>query len=201
MKQLSKLTSYLFHPIFIPLIGTLIYFFVSPKYLPDEIRAGMLFSILILTVAIPIITYLLLKSMGLVSDIFISNVNQRKVPIGVNLILIYIVLNQIIPVSYTLELYYFFVGLLGAYLASLILAFFKTKISLHILGLSNILMFLIGLSIHFEVNMTLIIGTFVLILGSVASARLYLKAHNTTELLIAFFIGATLQLVTFTYWL
>jgi len=62
--------------------------------------------------------------------------------------------------------------------------------------MGSLLMFLIGLSLHFEVNITLAISIFTLLTGIVATSRLYLKAHSKIELLIGFLVGFCSQLVT-----
>lgn len=62
-------------------------------------------------------------------------------------------------------------------------------------------MFLIGLSIHFEKNITLAISLLTLCAGIIATSRLYLKAHSKPELIIGFIVGLLSQLMLFRYWL
>ena len=45
-------------------------------------------------------------------------------------------------------------------------------------GMGLVFMFLVGLSIHFEKNITLALSLFILALASVATFLLYLRAHN-----------------------
>ena len=111
------------------------------------------------------------------------------------------ILYQVIPQNYISELYYFFVGLLIGTSATLLLLFVKFKTSIHLLGMGNLLMFLVGLSIHFEVNITLAIGFVTLLTGLVITSRLYLKAHTLFELIIGFFLGFMSQLFVLKYWL
>ena len=68
-------------------------------------------------------------------------------------------------------------------------------------GVSGLLMFLINLSIHFEINLIIAISALILLTGGVASARLYLRAHTKIELTIGLFIGLLSQLLTVQYWL
>ena len=111
------------------------------------------------------------------------------------------ILLKVIPQNYISELYFFFVGLLTASIAILVLLFIKFKTSIHLLGMGSLLLFFIGLSIHFEINITLAIGLLTLLSGLVATSRLYLKAHTVPELLIGFIIGACSQLFLFKFWL
>jgi hypothetical protein len=111
------------------------------------------------------------------------------------------ILLKVIPNNYILEVYFFFAGLLTAAIACLVLIFFKFKTSLHMLGMGSYLMFLIALSIHFEVNIIIAISLFTLLTGIVATARLYLNAHTRAEVLIGFLIGFGSQLLTIKFWL
>jgi membrane-associated phospholipid phosphatase len=111
------------------------------------------------------------------------------------------VVYKVIPNNYIVELYFYFVGLIAATLATLILLLFKIKCSMHLLGLGSLFMYLINLSIHFEINITLALSLFIFLIGLVATSRLYLKAHTKAELIIGFFIGLISQLLTVKYWL
>lgn len=111
------------------------------------------------------------------------------------------VLYGVISPVFSLELYYHFVGILGSLIACLMLVFFKFKASMHMMGISGITIFLIGLSFHYEVNVIFALSLFILSIGLVASARLYLKAHDAKELILGFLIGIVPQFLTFNYWL
>lgn len=201
MKLFLKVLSYFFHPLFIPIMGTLSYFVITPKYSPLEMQSGNILPIFILTVIIPIIIYFILRNLGVVSNIFLPRVNERKYPLLISLGLLLMILLKVIPNNYTIELYYFFLGLITATAACLFLLFLKFKSSLHMMGMGTLLMFLVGLSIHFEINITIAISALTLASGLVATARLYFQAHSGSELLIGFLVGMTSQLLTFEFWL
>lgn len=201
MKVFSQFISYLLHPLFIPIGGTVAYFLITPKYSPLAIQSANILPIFILTVIIPIVTFLILKNIGLVHSIFLETVTERKYPLYVHISILLLILYKVIPNNYVSELYFYFTGLLGAAMACLILLFFKFKVSLHMVGVSGLLMFLINLSIHFEINLIIAISTLILLTGSVATARLYLQAHSRIELTIGLFIGLLSQLLTVQYWL
>ncbi|MEZ4810371.1 MAG: hypothetical protein R2819_08430 [Allomuricauda sp.] len=200
MRHFFHIVSYIFHPLFIPIGGTILYFMVTP-YSTLEIQSGNILPIFILTVIIPIIFFLILKNVGAINSIFLPTLRERKYPLYISCILLLMILYKVIPNNYVQELFYFFVGLLTATGAALILLFLKFKTSIHLLGMGSILMFMIALSIHFEKNITLAISIFILMTGLVATSRLYLKAHNIVELLIGFLIGACSQLIILKYWL
>ncbi|MRI02534.1 hypothetical protein GH721_18465 [Kriegella sp. EG-1] len=201
MRFFLQFISYLFHPLFIPIAGTLAYFLTSPKYSNPELQSANILPILILTVMIPIIFYLILLNIGIVSSIFMPKVKERIYPIIINIILLLTIVLKVIPNNYIAELYYFFIGLIIASLTALMFVILKLKVSMHLIGMGSLLMFLICLSIHFAINITIAISFFTLATGLVTTSRLYLKAHTKAELLIGFFIGITSQLLTVQFWL
>lgn len=201
MRLFLKAISYLFHPLFVPFAGTITYFMVTPKYSPLELQSGNILPIFILTIIIPIISFLILKNLGIVKSVFVPDIKERKYPLYISIALLFMVLLKVIPNNYTAELYYFFLGLIAGSGAALILLFLQFKSSMHMMGIGSLLVFLIALSIHFEINITIAISCLTLITGLVASSRLYLKAHNKAEVLIGFFIGSISQLLTLKFWL
>ncbi len=200
MNYFLRLVSYVFHPLLTPIIGTVLYFMVAP-YSTLEVQSGNILPIFILTVIIPIIFFLILKNLGVISSIFLPTVQERKYPLYINCILLLMILYKVIPNNYVHELFYFFTGLLLATVAALLLLFLKFKTSMHLLGMGSLLMFIIGLSIHFEINITLAISVFTVLTGLVATSRLYMKAHSRVELLIGFVVGFCSQLIILKYWL
>ena len=200
MQFLLRIISYIFHPIFIPLFGTITYFALAP-YSSLEQKNGTILPIFILTVVIPIIFFFILRNLKLITSIFAPSIKERIYPMLISSGIYFIILYKIIPQNYINEVYYFFIGLLTAAIAILVLLFLKFKASLHLLGMGSILLFLIGLSIHFEINITIAIGLITLLSGLVTSSRLYLKAHTIPELILGFLIGASSQLYLFKFWL
>lgn len=201
MRYLLKGVSYVFHPLFIPIGGTLSYFLVTPRLNSLQLQSGNILPIFILTIIIPIILFLILKNLGLISSIFAPKLGERKYPLYFSMIIYLMILYKVIPLNYINELYYFFVGLLIATFAVLLLIFTRIKASIHLMGMGSILIYLIGLSIHFEVNITFAIALFTLMTGIVATSRLFMNAHSRVELFVGFLIGSCSQLFVFKYWL
>ena len=152
MPYLLKSVSYIFHPLFIPMLGALYYFLVTPMANSFQQWATIIFPLLILTIITPIILYSILKNMGLVSSIFTPNPKERKYPLYFNMIIYLVILYRIIPLNYSNELHYFFIGLLIAAFSALLLLFIKIKASIHLMGMGSIVAYVIGLSIFFEIN-------------------------------------------------
>jgi hypothetical protein len=201
MRLLSSLVSYIFHPLFVPLAGTVSYFLITPKYTSLEMRSGNILPVFILTIIIPILSFFILKNLGVVGSVFLERTEERKYPLMISLILLFMILLKVIPDNYNIELYFFFLGLIAASSTCLLLLYVPFKTSLHMMGMGSILMFLIALSIHFERNILIAISFMIFASGLVASSRLFLKAHSRTELFIGFLVGVVSQLLTLKFWL
>ena len=111
MRLLSKLISYLLHPMFIPTYGTVFYFAVTPKYSPLEMQGGNILPVFILTVIIPLASLLILKQLGMMRSPLLLSSEERIYPLLIYLVLLLMILLKIIPDHYTEELYFFFPGL------------------------------------------------------------------------------------------
>jgi hypothetical protein len=201
MKLFLKIITYLFHPLFIPIAGTLAYFLSTPRYTPIEFQSGNILPIFILTVIIPIISFLILKNIGVINSFFKPNASERKYFLYIGISLLLMVVYNVIPNNYAIELHFYFIGLISAAFGAVVLLFFNFKSSIHLMGMGSLLMYLICLSVHFEINITIALGLVILATGLVASSRLYLQSNGRLALLVGFMLGAISQLLTVKFWL
>ena len=201
MDKLLKSISYIFHPLLMPLLGVIFYFSKSPRYIPIEIIKAKLISLFILTIIIPVLLYFLLKTVGIAKTINLETTRERRIPLILNGILVLIILDRILTPSESIELYFFFVGILISNMACVLLALFKFKASIHMIGISGLFMFLMALSVHFSININGTLAIVCILVGATATSRLHLKAHTSIELIIGFFVGLMPQLILVNYWL
>ena len=201
MKLFLQIVSYIFHPLFAPIAGTVAYFVITPKYSPLELQGGNILPIFILTVIIPILSFFILRNIGVVQSMSLTRTKERLLPMLIYLVLLLMILYKVIPNNYTVEIYFYFVGLVLANLSCFLLVLLNYKASLHMLGMGSLLMFLVNLSIHFEINITIALSFFVLASGLVATSRLHLRAHSRMQVFIGFFLGVVSQLLTVSFWL
>ncbi len=194
MKWFIKLASYLFHPLWMPFFGTVIYFRISPRFLPEPIIKAKLLAIAILTIFIPIVFYFLLKNLRLVESIQLKNVKERRLPMLFFCIILLTVLNFILQNEEFLLLYYFFTGILYTSMLAFLLNIFKFKVSLHMMGIAGLTAFLVCASIIYGTNLTYVIAFLLFSMGWTASSRIQEKAHSSSELITGLCIGALPQL-------
>ena len=82
----------------------------------------------------------------------------------------------------------------------LLLSFVKIKASLHMAAISGLTVFIFALSMHFTKNLNAVIAVLIFLNGLLASSRLHLKAHNKSELIFGFFLGAIPHFILMGYW-
>nr|WP_315146213.1 hypothetical protein [uncultured Flavobacterium sp.] len=201
MKKILPLFSYLFHPIFIPVYAALFYFFLNDSYYTNPEKYFALFQIVLLTIVLPILIFFVLRTTGQVNSIMIADISQRKIPLIIQCFLTILLVRKSITLEHFPEFHFFFLGGLLSTVIALILLFFKTKASLHMIAISALTVFVIGLSIHNQNRNLNWIALLILMNGLVASSRLEMKAHTPKELIIGFLSGIIPQLILMNLWL
>jgi len=201
MNYFLQSASFIFHPLLMPLVSVGLYFKLTPKFIEPEIIIIKTYATIIITIIIPLISFFLLKNLRLVKSINLKEVKERKYPLMIQIILIFIIITRVFTKYQNPELYYFFIAVAVSSLAALILVIINFKVSLHQMGIAGVTMFLTALSIHFTENYLFEISLFFLINGWVASSRLETKSHSISELIIGFIVGVFPQFIMLNYWL
>lgn len=201
MKRFIALASYLFHPLLMPLVGILLYFWLTKRFYPTPVIKAKILAVVIFTVIIPLIFYFILKNSKLISSAGLPKVKERKIPLLFYATITLTIINFIFP-KYQFNIpYLFFSGILYATLLVLIGTYFKQKISLHMVGIAGLCTFIIGICIYFGLPLYGLIAFFIFATGWTASARLQAKAHNHKELILGIIAGGGTQLGLFLLYL
>jgi hypothetical protein len=161
----------------------------------------LVFQIVIITFLLPMTFFYLLRVFGKVDTIMLSDINQRKIPLLLQMALTSILIKESVTIDRFPELFFFFLaGLLSTFLAFMAL-YIKIKASIHMIGLSAVTFFVLGLSMHNQTNLVFVLATLFFLNGLVASSRLQMKAHTLKELTIGFLIGGIPQIAVWFLWL
>ena len=201
MKKILVLFSYLLHPIFIPLFGSLFYLYGADNYLETLPKFLLLSQIILVTIFIPFTILYFLKAMGKVDSIMVSEVSQRKIPMLAQIFLMALLLSKSVSLTVLPELFFFYLGGILSALLAYVFLFLKIKISIHTLGISSLTIFVIALSIHDNTNLISSVALLILCNGLVASSRMVMNAHTTKELLLGLAVGIFPQLALLRFWL
>ncbi len=198
---LLKSISFVFHPLIMPLLSVMFYFHKTPRYIPKPIQNAKIFSIVILTIILPILLFFLLKTINKVDTIYLKSTRERLIPLLINCVIIILILIRVLTPNEIVELYYFFLGILCSTLACFIMAVFKIKASIHMIAASGFFMFAVAIGLHYKININGTIALMMIIIGAIATSRLHLKAHTNQELLIGLITGLFPQILFMKYWL
>ncbi|MBR9914905.1 MAG: hypothetical protein GYB32_08775 [Algicola sp.] len=184
-----------------PLLGVIFYFSKTPRFIPEPLMKGKLFSIAILTIILPILLFYLLKTINKVDSFHLESVEERRLPLLINSVIIVLILIRVLPIDELPELYFFFIGILISTITCFALAVIKFKASIHMIAASGFFMFAVAVAIHFKININGTIALMCVILGAIATSRLHLKAHTPIELIVGSFVGLLPQLLLLNYWM
>jgi hypothetical protein len=193
--------SYVFHPLFIPLMGMLAYLAISPIQFSETQVLYLCLQVSLLTIFIPLALYYWLKTLGKADSVMLSQRNQRKIPLFLSCILLYILTFKSITQSILPELHYFMLGGLLSNMLTFLYLFMKIKASIHQMGIAALTCFVMGLSMHYQVDLSYGIALLLFLNGLVASSRLAMQAHTYQELAIGLGLGALPQLALWWFWL
>ncbi len=201
MKKILPLFSYILHPIFISIYATLFYLFCKGDIFTNQEKYYVLFQILIITFLVPVLFFLLLRSTGHVSSVMVPETSQRKIPLVLQCFLYILLVKRSIVIARYPELHFFFLGALFSTILALICSLFKIKASLHMMAISGLTIFAIGLNIHLQMQNPYWGAFLILMTGVVASSRLEMEAHTPKELMIGLVLGVLPQLLFLYLWL
>lgn len=201
MKKILPFFSYVFHPIIIPIIGTVFYILFSDSFYAKEQYYLLLFQVIIITFFLPLSFFYLLRTFGKADTVMLSDVTQRKMPLLMQIILTFILIRKTVTIDSFPELYFFFLGGIFSTAIAFLLIYAKFKASIHMIAISALTFFIIGMSVHYQINCIIEISILFFLSGLIASSRLVMNAHTTRELIIGYLIGMLPQVVLWYFWL
>jgi membrane-associated phospholipid phosphatase len=192
----AQAISYIFHPVFVPLIAMYI-FFNSGSYHTNNPNSDELFRFMyqfagLLTVLMPIISLAILVRNNFVSSFSLPKQEERTGPFLITAFyyaLFYFLLKKLPPSVISWE---FFSMQFGAILVLLVVTLInlKMKISIHAAGyagLVGIYMALVGNDVIL-LNHSLMTSLIILV-GIIGTARLSLGAHKPSEIYMGALVG------------
>ena len=200
MKKILPLFSYVFHPLFVPVYATLFYLFSNNSYFLSQEKYFVLLQVVISTILLPTIIFLGLRSTGKISSAMAPLISERKIPLVLQCFLIIFLVRTTITIERYAELHFFFLGALLSTLIALVLLFANMKVSLHMIGISALTFFVLGLNLHFQTQNMVAILFLTLMNGFIASSRLEMNAHTAKELILGFLIGSVPQVLLLYLW-
>ena len=195
----AQIFSYLFHPLFIPVIVTWYLAFIQAGYfagIPYGEKIYILIRVAYNTIFFPAFTIILLKALGFIDSIFLKTQRERIIPyIATNIFYfwMYLVFRNQPDVPLILTSFIF-----GIFLSSsfALLANIYFKISMHALGvgafLGLVLIVIFGGSSYGVFLPAMLV---ILLTGFVCTSRLIVSNHMPFDIYSGIFIGMVSQFI------
>jgi len=195
----AQIFSYVFHPLFIPVIATWYLAFIHQGYftgITPHDRLLIVLRVAINTIIFPGVTVLLLKAVGFIKSIYLKTQRERIIPyVGANLFYfwMYLVFRSQPEVPQILTAFIF-----GIFLSSSVGLFANIyfKISMHALGmgtLSGLLLIMIFAGSPYGIFLHAMIVF--LIAGLVCTSRMIVSDHRPLDIYSGIFFGIICQLI------
>jgi hypothetical protein len=199
-KKLALFFSYVFHPIWMPLITFGLAYLVDPWLIPNKPVFNFIGLILIINAIAPLVSIFIMMRRGMISDVEIKNRNERTRPYLI--ILFYFILtywllrNRQVPVDPAV--FSMFLGVILSVICAMIINRFW-KISAHMLAIGGLVGVMLGLAREIPTGMPFIIGGLFFIAGGIGFSRIYLEAHTHNQVYAGFTLGLMLNFALVNY--
>lgn len=200
---LAHLFSFVFHPLFIPVLAAWYLAFLQPGYftgMPTNEKTMVVVQVAFNTIFYPALTVLLLKAVGFIKSIFLKTQRERIIPyIATNIFYFWMYLvfksHEEIPLVLTSFI-------LGIFLASSIalIANIYFKISMHALGvgaLSGLMIVIIFSGFSYTIFLPAMIVFF--IGGLVCTSRLVVSDHTPFDIYSGVLFGILCQFIAYAF--
>lgn len=201
VKWAAHLFSFVFHPLFIPVIATWFLAYIQPGYftgIPPHDKFLIIIQVGLNTIFYPVLTILLLKALGFIKSIFLKTQRERIIPyIASNIFYFWMFLvfkNQPeVPVILTGFMFGVFLVSSAALIANIYF-----KISMHALGVGAMcgLMGIIIFSGFSYANFLMTLLVFI-ITGLVCTSRMIVSDHRPFDIYSGIFISIISQVIAY----
>jgi len=190
--QLSRLLSYLLHPLIIPTLAIATLMLRPDLYsivLPVWLKLWFISIVFVFTLLIPSAGVLILLKLNKIYSIELNQRTERTIPLLIAsasyMALLFFMRQPNIPPVFLYIVYSATFALLAGLLINMVY-----KISLHTLGWSALATTLIIISLRMGVSLLFLISLSVILSGLVGYARLKENAHNQAQVYLGYVAGA-----------
>ena len=195
LRHTAKIISLLAQPLLMPIYSMLYVLYANTpwSFLPASYKAHVMLYAGIGTSLLPLIVLIFFVALKHVSDIELSNPRERKIPLIISLII------TALTVFFSrnfIELPLPILGIILGEMLMLICAIFVTpfwKISMHGMGTGGCTIFVILIGYISRIDFSGFATISIAVSGFVGWARLYLRAHSPSQVLVGYVVGILLM--------
>ena len=192
----ARVVSGVLHPFLVPLYLMLVLLFSRTifSHYPPNIKIYLVWVVLLYTMVLPVLTLVVLRSLGKLTDYRVSRRRERYLPLAVGVLCYLLCAMTIAKIPSAFLLRKMMLAAAGCELLCLVVTL-RWKISLHLTGMGAATALLALLSIAGVGNLMVPLLATVAGTGLLASSRLYLGCHNGLQILAGFCGGFLVMLL------
>ncbi len=199
LNGIASFFSVILHPLFFPIYG-LSYINWADAYkfagLDETARTKFFAIVIVNTIVFPLITVLIMKKLGFVSNIRLKEREERIIPLAAGGLFYF----WTFMVVRSLAVSGFITGVfLGASISVFACFFFNLffKISIHCAAAGGFIAMALYLTLTVQHNLQIPLMVIIILAGLLGSARWYLKEHSPFEIFSGYLMGFLSQVVAF----
>lgn len=189
-KKLFSTLSYIFHPVFMPIIGIylILYSGTYLSILPAESKRAILLMTAMFTVLLPLSVLPFLRYYKLISKYTIPERRERLIPLFLSII--FYGIGFTLFRKYGIPMYiqqFLLVSIICLIIAVIVHLWWK--ISTHMIGIGGIIGLISSFNYLFNIDISYVLILTIIVAGIIGTARLYLKSHNQAQVYGGFMVG------------
>ncbi|KXK44200.1 MAG: PAP2 superfamily domain protein [Bacteroidetes bacterium OLB11] len=200
LETIFKISSILLHPLFIPTYLVAYLVFLCPNIfigISPSTYKWWVVIVAYITITFPLLVVILLWRLKFIESIYMKGDKERYIPLIASMLFYFWtfwLFHKQLAAPAVLQSF-----LLGTFLTTVGVFLFTlfSKVSMHTAAFGGLFSFALILSFRAFQNSLLLLIVAILLSGLIASARLYLKAHNTNQVNTGFLIGFFAQFISF----
>lgn len=200
-KTTANIFSWIFHPLLMPTFGILILLFSESyiSFMPGDVKKAILLLVVFGTFILPALLIPVFLLRGVIHQIQMDDRRERLFPMAITTVFYILTLVLFIRIPVFQLLHSFILGCLVSVIIGFIISI-RWKISTHMIGIGGLIAMIISFTIKMNVNLLGLLLLSLLIAGIAGSARLYLKAHDQSQVYAGFLTGFAVMSVVMAVW-
>jgi hypothetical protein len=190
---LSKIFSYLFHPLFMTIFGVFIIFNagIYNSDLPRQYYQFVYTMVFLCNILLPLAIIASLIFFRKLKDSIIEEQHERLLPLLFTMISFYACYYIVSKLSSS-AIVNFFLGSTVLVMAAVLVITFFWKISMHMAGIGGISGLTLFLIYFYQADIVLLLSCVILITGIISSSRLASGSHTILQVIGGYFLGLIL---------
>jgi len=205
---MAKIVSVVFHPLLLLLYSSVLlawcnpFLFGRPRFsdiIADKASTILFLWLLIFSFIVPMLAVLMMKGLGLIKDLAMSEKTDRIGPyiiVGLLYIVIFMNLKSNSGIPYEMAIFSLgaTIGIFSAFIINLF-----SKISMHTVGMGGFLAMMLICVMRSVTDKQYLMAIAIIIAGLVGSSRLILRAHEPADIYGGYVVGFLAQFVAMSY--